>query len=65
MRKALLRAYVAEDVYVAFPPDLSQPGMRAKLRRSLCGTRAAWARWEALCAEALESFGLSRGRASA
>eukprot|EP00969_Alexandrium_andersonii_P146996 6500276-Alexandrium_andersonii.AAC.1 len=40
--------------------------MRAKLRRSLYGTRAppARCRWEALCAEALESFG-ARGKASA
>eukprot|EP00969_Alexandrium_andersonii_P305898 13522089-Alexandrium_andersonii.AAC.1 len=39
--------------------------MRAKLRRSLCGARAAPARWGALCTEILESFGLARGEASA
>eukprot|EP00969_Alexandrium_andersonii_P286432 12662289-Alexandrium_andersonii.AAC.1 len=36
VRKALLHAYVEEDVYVALPPEVSQPGMRAKLRRSRC-----------------------------
>eukprot|EP00969_Alexandrium_andersonii_P354986 15443413-Alexandrium_andersonii.AAC.1 len=39
--------------------------MRAKLRRSLYGTRAAPARWEALCTETLESSGFARGKASA
>eukprot|EP00969_Alexandrium_andersonii_P130974 5791630-Alexandrium_andersonii.AAC.1 len=39
--------------------------MRAKLRRSLYGTRAAPARWEALCTETLASFGFAKGKASA
>eukprot|EP00969_Alexandrium_andersonii_P163465 7225352-Alexandrium_andersonii.AAC.1 len=39
--------------------------MCAKLRRSLYGTRAAPARWEALCTETFESFGYARGKASA
>eukprot|EP00969_Alexandrium_andersonii_P200310 8848201-Alexandrium_andersonii.AAC.1 len=39
--------------------------MCAKLRRSLYGARAAPAHWEALYTEALESFGFSRGKASA
>eukprot|EP00969_Alexandrium_andersonii_P296044 13084211-Alexandrium_andersonii.AAC.1 len=39
--------------------------MRAKLRRSLYGARAAPARWVALYTEALESFGFARGKASA
>eukprot|EP00969_Alexandrium_andersonii_P066056 2913900-Alexandrium_andersonii.AAC.1 len=39
--------------------------MCAKLRRSLYGTRAAPARWAVLCTEALESFGFTRGKASA
>eukprot|EP00969_Alexandrium_andersonii_P030236 1319026-Alexandrium_andersonii.AAC.1 len=47
VRKARLHAYVDEDVYVALPPEVSQPGMRAKLRRSLYDARAAPARWEA------------------
>eukprot|EP00969_Alexandrium_andersonii_P131179 5801125-Alexandrium_andersonii.AAC.1 len=37
VRKAHLHAYVDEDVYVALPPGAPQPGMRAKLRRSLYG----------------------------
>eukprot|EP00969_Alexandrium_andersonii_P132557 5861216-Alexandrium_andersonii.AAC.1 len=45
--KARLHAYADEDVYVALPPEVAQPGMCAKLRRSLYGTRAAPARWEA------------------
>eukprot|EP00969_Alexandrium_andersonii_P050421 2213830-Alexandrium_andersonii.AAC.1 len=39
--------------------------MCAKLRRGLYGTRAAPARWEALCVEILDSFGFARGTASA
>eukprot|EP00969_Alexandrium_andersonii_P207278 9157743-Alexandrium_andersonii.AAC.1 len=65
MRKAHLRAYVEEDVYVALPPEVSQAGMRAKLRRSLHGTRAAPARWGTLRTSTLESFGFARGKASA
>eukprot|EP00969_Alexandrium_andersonii_P272045 12023518-Alexandrium_andersonii.AAC.1 len=38
VREAHLRAYAHEDVYVALPPEVSQPGMCAKLRRSLYGT---------------------------
>eukprot|EP00969_Alexandrium_andersonii_P252922 11178587-Alexandrium_andersonii.AAC.1 len=39
--------------------------MRAKLWRSLYGTRAAPVRWEALHTETLESFGFARSKASA
>eukprot|EP00969_Alexandrium_andersonii_P176890 7821709-Alexandrium_andersonii.AAC.1 len=39
--------------------------MCAKLRRSLYGARAAPARLEALYTETLESFGFTRGKASA
>eukprot|EP00969_Alexandrium_andersonii_P010806 470660-Alexandrium_andersonii.AAC.1 len=60
---ACLRACVDEDVRVALPPEVSQPGMCAKLLRSLCGARAAPARWGALRAETLESFGFAKGRA--
>eukprot|EP00969_Alexandrium_andersonii_P273699 12097117-Alexandrium_andersonii.AAC.1 len=44
---------------------MSQPGMCAKLRRSLNGTLAAPARWEALHTGTLESFGFAKGKASA
>eukprot|EP00969_Alexandrium_andersonii_P017728 775808-Alexandrium_andersonii.AAC.1 len=49
VRKAHLRAYVEDDVYVALPPEVAHPGVCAKLCRSLYGTRAAPARWGALC----------------
>eukprot|EP00969_Alexandrium_andersonii_P324964 14359045-Alexandrium_andersonii.AAC.1 len=39
--------------------------MRAELRRSLYGARAAPARWETLRTETLESFGFAKGKASA
>ena len=64
-RKAHLHAYVEEDVYAALPPELAQPGQCAKLRRSLYGTRAAPARWEALYTRTLEGFGFARGVANA
>eukprot|EP00969_Alexandrium_andersonii_P174092 7696489-Alexandrium_andersonii.AAC.1 len=48
-------------MYVAFPPEVSQPGTCAKLRRSLYGTRAAPARWGAPCADSRAS-GLPGGR---
>ena len=40
--------YVEDDVCVALPPEVAQPGVCAKLCRSLCGARAAPARREAL-----------------
>eukprot|EP00969_Alexandrium_andersonii_P179545 7936956-Alexandrium_andersonii.AAC.1 len=33
VRKAHLHAFVHEDVYVALPPEVAEPGMRAKLLR--------------------------------
>ena len=65
VRKAHLHAYVEEDIYVALPPERAQPGQCAKLRRSLYGTRAAPARWEALYTRVLVSFGFTRGVANA
>eukprot|EP00969_Alexandrium_andersonii_P206783 9135663-Alexandrium_andersonii.AAC.1 len=40
-RQARLRAFVHEHVYVALPPEVAEPGMRAELVRSLRGARAA------------------------
>eukprot|EP00969_Alexandrium_andersonii_P226487 10001659-Alexandrium_andersonii.AAC.1 len=37
-----------DEAYVALPPEVFEPGMRAKLNRSLYGARAAPARREAL-----------------
>eukprot|EP00969_Alexandrium_andersonii_P036747 1611124-Alexandrium_andersonii.AAC.1 len=36
IRDSLL-AYVHDDIYVALPPELSEPGMRAKPNRNLYG----------------------------
>eukprot|EP00969_Alexandrium_andersonii_P224651 9921517-Alexandrium_andersonii.AAC.1 len=65
IRKAHLHAFVDEDVYVALPPEVAEPGKCAKLVRGLYGTRAAPSRWEALYTSTLEGFGSIRGRANA
>ena len=65
VRKAHLHAFVKRDVYVALPPEVAEPGMCAKLVRSLYGMRGAPANWEELYTATLESFGFVRGRASA
>ena len=44
VRKAHLHACVNRDIYVALPPEVAEPGMCAKLARSLYGTRDAPAR---------------------
>ena len=63
--KAHLHAFVKRDVYVALPPEIAEPGMCAKLVRSLYGMRGAPANWEELYTETLKSFRFVRGRASA
>jgi hypothetical protein len=63
-RKAHLHAHAERLVYVDLPPEVRQPGMCAKLRRCLYGTRDAPARWEAFLAGELQKMGLERGRAS-
>ena len=65
VRKAHLHAFANRELYVALPPEVAEPGMCAKLVRSLYGTRDAPARWEALYIGTLESFGFVRGRANA
>eukprot|EP00969_Alexandrium_andersonii_P220616 9743484-Alexandrium_andersonii.AAC.1 len=60
MRKDHSRAYVEDDVYPALQPAVAQPGMCAKLCRSLYGTKVAPARREALRTSTLESFGFAR-----
>eukprot|EP00969_Alexandrium_andersonii_P338076 14941130-Alexandrium_andersonii.AAC.1 len=61
VRKAHLHAFVYEDVHVALPPEVAEPGMCTKLVRSLYSTRAAPPRWEALYTETLEGFGVRPG----
>eukprot|EP00969_Alexandrium_andersonii_P290883 12857059-Alexandrium_andersonii.AAC.1 len=56
VRKARFQAYVEGHIYVALPPEVSEPGMCAKLNRSLYGARAAPARWGALCTITLQGF---------
>ena len=63
--KAHLHAFVKRDVYVALPPEVAEPGMCAKLIRSLYGMRDAPANWEELYSETLKSFKFLQGRASA
>ena len=56
--KAHLHAFVKRDIYVALPPEVAEPGMCAKLVRSLYGTRDAPARWEELYTVTLKGLGL-------
>jgi hypothetical protein len=63
-RKAHLHAPAERLVYVDLPPEVRQPGMCARLRRCLYGTRDAPARWEAFLASELEKMGFERGKAS-
>ena len=52
------------DVYVELPPELAQPAMCAKLRKSLYGTRDAALNWARIYTEVLESLGFVKGRSS-
>ena len=45
-RKAHLHAMTERDVFVELPPEIRKPGVCARLRRCLYGTRDAPARWE-------------------
>ena len=63
-RKAHLHAFAERNLYVALPPEVRVPGMCARLRRSLYGTRDAPARWEAFLSKQLEGKGFVRGSAS-
>jgi hypothetical protein len=63
-RKAHLHAPAERLVYVDLPPEVKRPGMCARLRRCLYGTRDAPARWEAFLAGELEKMGFHRGKAS-
>jgi hypothetical protein len=63
-RKAHLHAPAERLVYVDLPPEVRQPGMCARLRRCLYGTRDAPARWEAFLASELAKMGFERGKAS-
>ena len=62
--KAHLHASVDRLIYVDLPPETRAPGMCARLRRCLYGTRDAPARWEAFLAEELAKLGFTEGRSS-
>jgi len=65
VRKAHLHAEAVREVYVHLPPEIRKPGMCARLKRCLYGTRDAASRWEALYTRRLEEMGFARGKASA
>ena len=62
--KAHLHASVDRLIYVDLPIEVRVPGMCARLRRCLYGTRDAPARWEAFLAEELIKLGFKQGRSS-
>ena len=63
-RKAHPHAMVDRLIYVNLPPEAQKPGMCARLRRCLYGTRDAPARWEAFLAAELRKMGFAQGLAS-
>ena len=63
--KAHLHAFVDRDIYVVLPPEAAEPGMCAKLVRSLHGTRCAPARWGSAVHPDLAGLGVEAGKASA
>ena len=62
--KAHLHATVDRLTYVDLPPEARKPGMCARLRRCLYGTRDAPARWEAFLAAELRKMGFGQGLSS-
>ena len=64
VKKAYFYAPTTRDVYVDLPPERAQPGMCAKLHKSLYGTRDAALNWEQAYSEVLEGMGFVRGRSS-
>jgi len=63
-RKAHLHSTVNRLLYVELPPERRQPGMCARLRRCLYGTRDAPAQWEAFLADQLRGLGFVQGVSS-
>ena len=63
-RKAHLHVTTERDIFVELPPEIRRPGMCARLKRCLYGTRDAPARWEAFLAAELEKHGFVQGVAS-
>ena len=53
--------YATRDVYVELPPERAQPGMCAKLHKSLYGTRDAALNWAQAYSEVLSGMGFVKG----
>ena len=64
VRKAYFYAPAIRDVYVELPPEQAQPGMCAKLHKSLYGTRDAALNWSQAYSEVFEGMGFVKGRSS-
>ena len=61
VKKAYFYAAATRDVYVDLPPERAQPGMCAKLNKSLYGTRDAALNWSQAYSEVLEGMGFVKG----
>ena len=64
VKKAYFYAAATRDVYVDLPPERAQPGICAKLHKSLYGTRDAALNWAQAYSEVLEGMGFVRGQSS-
>ena len=63
-KKAYLYAPATRDVYVDLPPERYQPGMCAKLLKSLYVTRDAALNWAQAYSEVLQTMGFVKGLSS-
>ena len=57
VKKAFFYAPATRDVYVKLPLERAQPGMCAKLPKSLYGTRDAAPNWSQAYFDVLEGMG--------
>ena len=64
VKKAYFYAPATRDVYVDLPPERAEPGMCAKLKKSLYGTRDAALNWSQAYSEVLEGLGFVKGALS-
>ena len=64
VKKASFYAPATRDVYVELPPERAQPGMCAKLHKSLYGTRDAALNGGQAYSEVLEGTGFVKGQPS-
>ena len=64
VKKAYFYAPATRDVYVELPPERAQPGMCAKLHKSLYGTRDVVLNWAQAYSEVLLGMGFVKGQSS-